>query len=527
MSETILPRYYSLRQPGIEGPEEPIPVGTSGLHVVFGPNNSGKTRLLRTLTTCWLEGEAQISAVHPNPMASWAGMSPFPVRWQRPKDHGGRPTIDPNTNWDRLVAEGRVPKDALAGLLDHLTSRLWNRSARFVNTDRYLRATGSLTVAPDPDDPASWAGLLGKFQRSLSKMERQQFANVRSTFEDLTEGLQFEILGVDASAYLHVVEGAQDPRPIDQCGDGLRDLLGLILNVHLYPEADLFVDDPGNRLHPRAQRRVLVFLEGQSRHRAIWMASHEGVFIGSPSIQTRYAVRRDRQTATSLLQRTVGYEECRQAYLELGWQPADAYFADTLLLCEGESDVVVFESRLENLARSRPAYSGVQVMQLGGSGVVWGKDRATLLRYVDLARRIAPHARCVVLLDRDDRSDPEISALRKALADHGVGFELLSARELEEYLLSPAALEAVLNDAGCENVPSHGDLAASINAAQFEGLSAERILENMLWEHCKATYRKVQGARVASGHLADEDAKELDADLIRALENAVPLPVAS
>jgi hypothetical protein len=100
------------------------------------------------------------------------------------------------------------------------------------------------------DNIQTWPFLLEEMARSPHEYERQRRAFINGKFEYITEGLRLEHRGQFPISSLWIV-GAQQ-RTLDQCGDGLRDILGVVMHLAIFPQHDLFLRawPPSSRPRP-------------------------------------------------------------------------------------------------------------------------------------------------------------------------------------------------------------------------------------------------------------------------------------
>jgi hypothetical protein len=425
--------------------------GGPGLYVVIGENNSGKTRLLLALAEAQhlatvLPREVTQPSIFQNDQLrnEWQTLPELTLRWSRrlkpPPERGS-------------MTEGSIPAEI--GILEtgdypayvrarggfnsrfwsHLRGELWPhlraRPATIVYTNRFFRDRAVRTTVANLDDPTTWAIELATLEQSPERYGRETFARIRTAFELITEGLRFvSRSGNPLETWVQVVDGDIE-RPLDSCGDGLRDLIGILLFSEKFPATDLMLDEPGLRLHPAAQRRLLTYLEGQTHERAIWIATHDGVFAGAPSASKRFLTRRDRGTDRVEVIQLVNHEELRQARDLLGWLPGDAFLVDRFLLVEGRSDRLAFEAIVQQMAVSESSLLGVPVASLGGGGDVWAEDAHRLHQRLELVTKIAPYARRGVILDRGSRSEAQREARQRLFEEQGFRVVFLPVPELE------------------------------------------------------------------------------------------------
>jgi len=460
-----------------------------GLHVVVGANNSGKTRLLRGVEQATLVG-----AVHPaehlwpvalkSPFApgTLAKLSPLHIGWRRNLQAPTEPPQKPSS--DRLFLHGTENSSDVAHFWSALSPAVWSwvalRPAVLVPSNRYLEGTASLGENPiSLAHLRQWPAVLAGLANSTEPLERDRFSRIKSAMRDITEGeVTLEVRLNRAESLVRVSE-AQGERPLEQCGDGLRDLIGILLYASVYDTHDLMLDEPGIRLHPRAQRRLLRHLEIQARSRAIWIATHDGAFVGASGIARRFAIAR--RSGRAEVVRLVDRASARAAFVALGWLPGDAFLADRVLFCEGPSDRIAFEGAVAWLADEDPTWSGAQVTHLKGSGAVTA-DSPEVFQRVRLVRQVAPDAKMAVLLDSDNRSTTDKVEIEKSLGREGLGVFWLSVPELENYWLVPSLLERLALRLAEERMaearlPSSADLTAELERHDLRQAKGSEILE--------------------------------------------------
>ncbi len=459
-----------------------------GLYVVAGENNVGKTRVLRAIAEARLLARIEGAALQKTVEDSLAPRS------------GYRPPAAPDVevSWPReglkVFERGLVdvPNDlqltraSRAQLVERFSGAhpdveyairmvAWqearSRPAKFIPTDRYFDARSTVhgSYSPDPAQPSQWTGVLANLEQNLG--QRRTFQAISDALHEITHGLRLTCSREDRGLVVFV-EGVGEPRPLDSCGDGLRDVVGILLFAEIYPRQDLMLDEPGLRLHPGAQRRLLAYLEKQAKNRAIWIASHDGVFIGGAAVERRFFVTREPSESKSSVTELLGRRDCAQAMSRLGWEPKDAFLADNVLLVEGVSDKTAFSEVVNWLEVEDPSWGGTLVSHLGGNAAVWGSDRSILKERLSLVRRIVPSGTCSVLLDRDARTESEIEALAKSLAALDIPIHFLKRGELEDYWLGPATISAILaglaSDARDAGQPISNPTQDAIDAAIAE-----------------------------------------------------------
>ncbi len=194
----------------------------------------------------------------------------------------------------------------------------------------------------------------------------------------------------------------------------------------------MVIEEPETNLHHAAQRALLGLLKTWASDRQIVAATHSSVMLDwSPGGDQLWHVTRAQGVST------VGpvRDDPSALLSSLGVRLSDVLTADRVLVVEGPSDEDVLEAWFPDVLRN----PNVAVLHGGGGDNARFADRfAEWLTGVD---RIGLR-RVLYLRDRDELSP---FALKK-LQDSGT-VAVLARRELENYLLDPAAVAAVLRSA--------------------------------------------------------------------------------
>jgi hypothetical protein len=520
--EALIPQ----KMPGLELDNVTLD-SQAGLHVVVGRNNSGKTRFLGVVSTAKLSRTIDARGLPRQVLdkieKSLEGfidlgqLSTMRVTWDRliqsPKGDPHSPQFSRSVvGVEVLGPDGKAlkvpPNKELANIANivrgHVSDRLRFRPAVMVPTNRFIRDEGALNYGGGIATLDTFVPMLENLKREYSS--ERQYEDVASAFEDVTDGLRLEFRGTGGSSVLHVREGDAPPKRLNECGDGLRDLVVILSYLVIFREFDLMIDEPGLRLHPHAQRKLLGHLERASRTRALWIASHDGTLVASPAVKRHYSVRREAAQACSYVKELPTQAELRDAFYELGWTPQDALLADHVLYCEGPADKTVFDEVVHRLAEAEPAFGGTIVVELGGDGTVWGRN-PQVLRSVEFLRRVAPHANHVIVLDKGDESASSISSLVSWLKPQGVKVRFLRRNELENYFLQ-ARLVAELcskavgwprdwyrGDVAALSLPTEGKAAALLGGKDLIAGKGSDILNEVFQSVFGKKYDKTLGAR--------------------------------
>lgn len=226
----------------------------------------------------------------------------------------------------------------------------------------------------------------------------------RHLFERAELRLAFEhddALGWLADAVaLRLTTGSHDERmvPVEEVGSGLQSLLviGLLKGVaSTERRVRLLLEEPETFLHPSAQRELARSLLDDEN---LWFiaSTHSSAMIDEATVSDVVIVRDHRLFAAPS---AVGVDDRQSAYMS--GRGAEALFSRSVLLVEGAGDVAAFEEIRRRLAKHpslRPACSQMAVIAVGGKTAFTPWVR--LLRgFVDQERRAA--IRWLVCADGD------------------------------------------------------------------------------------------------------------------------------
>jgi predicted ATPase len=253
---------------------------------------------------------------------------------------------------------------------------------------------------------------------------------------------------------------------LSNSGSGVAQIATLLTAAHLKISASLFLlDEPHAYLHPAAERALVHILEtlAVERGHIFCVATHSSI-ISSRCKKSLLAVinRGDDSKAVSL-------QETTEILTILGITNFDLFTYDKILFVEGDSDVRVFRLVLDALDNSH-ASERVKLVDLSGDGKLTKSKGAHHFKRL-LIEASASRARVPVgfLLDSGNRSDQEKNDLQKVL--HRLpqsALRLLGRNEMENYLLDPASVSAILRREcevrGIEDDPQLAEKIAKIIA---------------------------------------------------------------
>jgi len=347
---------------------------------------------------------------------------------------GGEDSLDPLLLVERGPTYGSWPllEAGLANVrdLDSVTRLRSDWGARYYHF-RALRLgaqrTANLAVAPSMEPTG----------QNLTSVLLDLLTNRPEILEDLRRLIAEVVPGVGrleirtSGSGMQVVFAADGAElNLKDLGTGVEQLLmTLVVGLTETPPFTLVIEEPETNLHPGAQRALLGLLKDWATDRQIVATTHSPVLLDwSPSGERLWHVARAGGASTVA---PVG-EDLAVRLGSLGIRRSDVLSASRVLVLEGPSDEDVLRVWFPEVLRN-PA-----VAVLHGGGGDNARHADLLAEWLTGVDKIGLQ-RVLYLRDRDELS---AAALRRLQNTKTV--EVLQRRELENYLLEPAAVARVL-----------------------------------------------------------------------------------
>ncbi len=230
--------------------------------------------------------------------------------------------------------------------------------------------------------------------------------------------------------------GIAAPVPLVDMGTGVQHIvmLGYLL-IATRQDRAVFIEEPETNIHPGAQRFLLEQLKKDGRQ--FFLTSHSPVFVSPDNGRAVFKVESVGNSATAHL--VSNRADLESTLNTLGVRNSDILFSDAVLFVEGKSDRDILKVWAETLGVSLDAQgTSILLVESTEAAVRDTKTRSELLQQLSQATTV-PHR---ILLDRDERPEAELKALRGVL---GESVHVLARRELENYLLVPNILARVMS----------------------------------------------------------------------------------
>jgi hypothetical protein len=249
-------------------------------------------------------------------------------------------------------------------------------------------------------------------------------------------------------------------------GTGVEQMLmTLVVGLMEAPPFTLVVEEPETNLHPAGQRALLGHFQRWAEDRQIIAATHSPIMLNwSPGGDRLWHVTRSEGESH------VAPVDADPLPLlgSLGVHLSDILSADRMLVLEGPSDQDVLVVWFPEVLRSP------RVAVLDGAGGDNARHAGRLAQWLAAADRVGLR-RVLYLRDRDELSAAALDQLSNSPAVY-----LLARRELENYLLDPAAIASVLTSLDLQDngPPTAAQVAAVMNQAA-DGLRRKIVVNRV------------------------------------------------
>lgn len=350
-----------------------VDLGADEVVVIVGPNNSGKSAALKTLSahvTQALPADASTPgpSVHASSLAQ-EGSEEEMIAWVEanvPKTRDERGTYQYSVAPQSGQVQGaRLGADALRTLWRNkqIRGQLGPFFFRHLSTDDRLKLVGpvaSVSVATPPTHP-------------IHHLHRSEVVETRIANQFYAAFGQHLVVnrGGGASVSIHVgatpahppfsMEHAHETAAMPQLnlqGDGMRAYAGILLNSATEPQTSLLIDEPEAFLHPPQARLLAYSMAKESAGRQLIVATHSTDIVQGFLASGR-AVRVVRLQRSGNIGSTT---ELRATDVDAVWRDPllrqtnilDGLFHENVVVCEADSDCQFYGALVDAMNDSAP-----------------------------------------------------------------------------------------------------------------------------------------------------------------------------
>lgn len=320
-----------------------------------------------------------------------------------------------------------------------------------------------------------------KAKKLLERGKYKSLQNIQQIIKNLT-GKDLAVYLTDSS-YNRIADIDIDEFEIAVNGAGIKDLVGLILNIELEKSDLILLEEPELHLHPALEMAMVQYLRQISSDCQIFLTTHSTSFLNVPYTESVYLAKKNSSTTVQLLD----IQADEQLILsELGLRLSSLFMADSLVFVEGKTDVPIIRTWAStlNIDFVRP---NVGFILMDGSRNINNYAAVNTLSF--LKKR---QMKLWFLLDKDEREKSGIFPI-KTKSEGKATLCVLNRREIENYLICPRAiLELIKLRKSAAELSEYPDLSEDIIEQEIQK-SADTLKEftiNKMVKHslCKPLY---------------------------------------
>jgi hypothetical protein len=362
---------------------QPTGMAGSGLTILVGPNNVGKSTIV----------EALRYVVAPPGLID---------RKERHIDHAVRISIRDTAKGYREITNPGLGANIThsgnahprAEQLRYIPSRRpWTHRTsahNIISTDYWTQR-----AARPRDEDAHLISRLNSFPPE----EKVAFQQVLKRLAP--QLLDWKIEHSDGFTFLEYTTINGSTHTADLFGEGIASLFRIVLALYDPEESLVVIDEPELSLHPQAQKRLARFISEKASHRQIIICTHSPYFLRWSDLSSGAAIYRLRQDRYGIkLKRLTGRTIASLNKLTDDWQKPqlldavakEVFFADEVLFLEGQEDVSLVGRFIDA--------EGLPPIQLFGYGIGGSKN---IIAFLSMAGDLG--IPCGAIFDRTSKDD--------------------------------------------------------------------------------------------------------------------------
>ncbi len=237
--------------------------------------------------------------------------------------------------------------------------------------------------------------------------------------------------------------------PIARMGAGIGNVIAMLYVVLTarHPQV-IAIDEPNSFLHPRALRELLQILATEGKQHQYILTAHSPDVLTAvkPNLITLFEF--DGASTTIQQVDAKNISDIRTGLSDLGIRMTDLHGRDRVLWVEGQTEELVMPELLRHFCPEIAA--GTAVLRVEHTGTFEKRKGVDPTEVVKLYQRLTTSSALVppmiaILLDSETRKEADCTRLEQE--SKGV-LRFLDRAMLENYILFPDAIVAVLNDLG-------------------------------------------------------------------------------
>jgi hypothetical protein len=275
-------------------------------------------------------------------------------------------------------------------------------------------------------------------------------------------------------------------------GAGISNVIAMLYVVLTSRQPQVIaIDEPNLFLHPRALRELLQILSIEGKHHQIILTAHSPEVLTSvkPSLITMFEF--DGASTKTIQVDAKNISTIRAGLSDLGIRMTDLHGRDQVLWVEGQTEEIVMPELLKLFCPEIAA--GTAVLRVEHTGT-FEKKGVSPAEVAKLYRRLTTSSALVppmiaILLDGESRKEDERNRLER---ESGGVLRFLDRTMLENYVLFPEAIVALLNDLGeavtLEQVKDALRIAGYTGAEDVRAIHGANILKKVFSDLSEARH---------------------------------------
>ena len=294
--------------------------------------------------------------------------------------------------------------------------------------------------------------------------------------------------------------------PLSACGTGVEQLLILLTCIMRSREdAILAIDEPHSFLHPSAERAFVRFLRRYPQ-KSVFLATHSAIIVNSvPANKITYINR----GGTPILDRTPQQETSDIALIlaSLGYENSDFLFNNKLIFVEGPSEAGILPRLLAKAGVAEDKLAWVGMPQLEGANPIRNIE--------DLMKQVLRYEKLIASLSRNDLprlylfdGDRDSSAFSRMHLSANASAIFLGRTELENYMLDPNAIAtAMIGEARTQDVEvqiTPTEVQELVAQAEREGVTKGSAVLERVYRSRLLPYSKTHSGQLIADHLVSD-----------------------
>lgn len=332
--------------------EKPIKITKfSNLHILIGPNNSGKTNILDAIEFLF------------------------------------SPDLDPSRFYDESadlnITVRLKSKDELKITFKHDRRTYLLNKKNTTGQDKRIQQSQKRIIRVEPE--MSLERLINQDLKTFKKYYNQTYYEFCQTLRDY-----FDDIEISEKLFLENIYTDHRDRPLVRMGQGFRRLFVLLFYI-FHPDYDIIlIDEPETHLHPTILKKFLRVLKDKKFNNQIFLTTHSPTFVQPVSVEYIWRIARDKSRSTQIytLSQSDFILNRNRLAQELNSDNTEMFFADKILLVEGVSDRILMRGLIDKF------YQGEDDIK-----VIYAGSKGNIDIYVNLCR--AFNIPCAVMMDQD------------------------------------------------------------------------------------------------------------------------------